>query len=473
MKNLIINVLFVFGSVGLSLPAVAQEIAAGSTCQLQYAVKASQKSGGAGKKISLKAGSLTINEIKKGWVKVSTKKLTGYLKEDVLKKACLVKSKETAPTVAAAGEKAVPLTDEQQPLQPVEGAFGHTDKIKIAVMDLTATESLPKDLVSSLSGVVAETLEQLGAFKAIASQDVVKLLNYQVSQQQLGCDETTCINEIGGALGADYLVTGSLTQIGNNITVQLQLSNIKQTRVESRTNREYQGAPQGLYDELRGATKVLVRELLGQKSGSLALTVSEEGATIKIDDTVVGTSPLEATTVAGGTHRLTVEKDGFVAYRTDITIQEGQPLSMNALLVPSEDYVKNYQEGAQFVRTLSRIGLIVGGVGIVGAGATWYLAKAKADKLNKKVAAYNLDPNRTSAEREKLNKDERAIATLDVITLGAAAVGVVGLGAGLGLMLLGNDPNRYEMKNSVSPVASGLTWHFDIGLHSVGVVGQF
>jgi TolB-like protein len=471
-------------SVGLLVlsasPALAEAPAEGDTCAITKPAKASAKPKGPKKAKLAKGKKAVVGPTVNNTTQVMIGSKTLYVDTATLAKVCKVVRRAGGPGAAAlppenrppeapalgdekpigmgehpvAAAEPVPAPETKFALIPAskptaagagsDSGFGETSKLKAAVMDLSATASLPKDLVASLSGVVAETLDKTGAFKAISSQDIVRILNYEAQKQQLGCDDMSCIAEIGGALGADYLVTGSLTRSGSKVVIQMQLANIRSSRVDNRLSRDFDGDPAGLFDEVRTATKILVREILAKKSGSLALTVSQEGATIKLDGSTVGVSPMAAFAVAGGVHNLTLEKEGFVTYRTDVTIDENKTLTHSAQMLPSGDFVQKYQSHARFVRSVSWVGLSAGIVGLGGGGALWYLADQEAKKLNDKVTAYNADPSRSTTTLTNLNKREARIAMMDMGTIGAGALGLVGIITWIALRVAGDDPDRYD-----------------------------
>jgi len=275
------------------------------------------------------------------------------------------------------------------------------------------------------------------------------MLQYQSTQQLLGCDNETCLAEIGGALGADYLVTGSITATGSKLVLQLQLMSIRDSRVESRESREHEGEISGLFEEVRGATKVLVRELLGKKSGSLKVAVSEEGATIKVDGVTVATSPSPPLVVAGGTHAVTVEKDQFVQFKQDVEILENRETALDVRLRPSIDFLRRERASAGTWRTVSWVSIGVGVAGLAGGGGLYYVAMDKTKKLNRDVTSYNAAPERATIDYKALGKREREIAQLDLYTLVSGGVGVAALLTGVIIRLAGSDPDRYGAKSYV------------------------
>lgn len=324
-----------------------------------------------------------------------------------------------------------------------------SNKIEIAIMDLRAP-SLPKELVVTLSSAVAQELDRMGTFRAIGKQDIEQMLAFEKMKDTLGCDSVSCLAEIGGALGVDYLVSGSVTQLGETFLIQMQLMNIKNARVEKRTEREYAGGPKGLLDEVRTAARFVVQEILKSQSGRLVLTISEEGASVKIDGRIVGVSPLSPFTVAGGIHTLAVEKQGFVVFQKDIHIQAQQDNSLNVSLRPSSEFIRKYKEDASFTRTMAWTALGVGG-GLLATGAGLFvLSKGKASDLDKDVKAYNDSPSKTTAEYDKIKDQQKSIGTLDALTLTAFGVGLVSAGIGTWLYLSGDDPDKYDATTDVS-----------------------
>ena len=485
-EALALSVIITMGVVPLR-EARAETPSQGDTCAIAKPVKAATKAKGPKKTKVAKGKTIVVGPTVDDVVEVSLGKQKLYFDSASLSAVCKITKRAVpveSPAVPATKGSDValaPLTPPPQATTPAAaGGFGDTTKTKVAVMDLTATASLPKDLVASLSGVVAESLDGTGAFKAISSQDIVKLLSYEAQKQQLGCDDMSCLAEIGGALGADYLVTGSLTQSGSKVVVQMQLANIQASRVDNRVSRDFEGNLSGLFDEVRTATKILVRDLLAKRSGGLTVTVNEEGATIKIDGSAIGVSPMPTVEVAGGVHNLTVEKEGFVTYKADVSIEEGRTLAQNAHMLPSEDFVKKYESHAGLVRSLSWVGLAAGVVGLGGGGVLWYLGDRETKTLNKKVATYNADVRRTTTAREDLDKRERKIAIMDMGTLGGAALGVAGIATWIALRAVGDDPDRYKSASAhitvsenapMAPASPNVVVTFGPGV--LGLAGEF
>lgn len=396
-----------------------------------------------GKRFRLKKGqNLTVIYERGKWYWVKTKKgRQGWVK----KKYVRIKS-ATAVAKEAKAKKTKAATPDNTEVKPALAAVpvAAGTKMKLAVLDLRGTENLSERLVGFLTNVVTETLDGLGPFKSISSQDIAQMLAYESNKQMLGCDDVSCLAEIGGALGADYMVSGSISQIDQLYVVQLQLTNIKEARVEARASREHKGEPEELFNEVRAATKLLVRDILGRKSGTMTLAVNEEGASVKIDGTILGSSPLETVEVSGGMHSLAVEKEGFVIYQQDIEIREKQDLALEVKLIPSQEFRSAYKRQASTFRTISLATAGLGLVALAGGGFFVYDSFDRASSLNNNIREYELKEVRYSSEYEDLQRQRSELATVNFAALALGGVGTAALVAGTALFFIGDDPDKYE-----------------------------
>ncbi len=65
----------------------------------------------------------------------------------------------------------------------------------------------------------------------VVAPEEMKAISDELERQLAGgCDETSCIAEIGGALGAHFLVTGTLGKLGKRYTINLKLIDIEKVR---------------------------------------------------------------------------------------------------------------------------------------------------------------------------------------------------------------------------------------------------
>lgn len=331
-------------------------------------------------------------------------------------------------------------------------------------MGLESNASIDPALLQSASERIPDTLEALGVFKAITTKDIQRMLSMEVMKQEAGCDTgTSCLAEIGGALGAAYVISGSLIAVDNAYLLQLQLLNIDRAVVESRFSREYSGNLAGLIALFETATKNLVRELLSAQSGELVVNVNEEGATIRLDGDIVGVSPMLPKRIGGGAHTLAIVKEGFITETRDVDIERDQITEVNVALRPSLEFLSKYQATVRKRRTLAWALIGVGGALAVGGAATLGAAAAEHQQLANDVAAYNQQTLRSPESETALRDRDRLVGTLDTIGLSTLIGGAVVGGLGAVLLLTGPDKDRYETSVSAEPktaskIRLGLSW---------------
>src|SRR5206468_4644469 len=125
-------------------------------------------------------------------------------------------------------------------------------------------------------------------------EDIRNMLSFEKDKQGVGCEaDEKCLAEIGGALGVDYTVAGSLAKIGDTLVLSMQLSNSKTATVENRVSETVAGKTDVLIAAISRNSKVLVSKILKGREGFLVLAVAETGAVVKIDGQIRGTTPIK------------------------------------------------------------------------------------------------------------------------------------------------------------------------------------
>ncbi|MDP1828923.1 MAG: hypothetical protein Q8L48_37020 [Archangium sp.] len=105
------------------------------------------------------------------------------------------------------------------------------ERPKLILLTLTGSGVEPAQL-ESVTERLATTLQARGVFEVLSTKDVQTLLGLERQKQLLGCSETSssCIAELGGALGARFVLSGSLVKLGD--AFQLTLSTLDAQRVQ-------------------------------------------------------------------------------------------------------------------------------------------------------------------------------------------------------------------------------------------------
>lgn len=330
----------------------------------------------------------------------------------------------------------------------------------LAVFDIE-DRGAGKTVGSNLTEIVTRALGDLGVFRVIARAEVVNMLQLAQEQQLLGCARNDqCASELGGALGAQYLVTGSVAKVGEHLLLTLTLADTAAGTVIAREQRDIADA-RFLLSETESTAKLLVRGLLAGAQGFAAFRVSEEGADVELDGKVIGVTPMGSYALASGPHRVRVLKTGFVAWSQDIMVQKNQTTLVNASLIPSADFIAAYEARARSWRRWAWIATGVGAAALTYGGYTYFVSNAeRAGEFNRNAVRDNCNvDSRLASQRDcGVYRDERSsIQRADIISSVTIGVGIAAIATGIYLFTQGPSPNAYDLyKPSVGPVSLGV-----------------
>ncbi len=355
-------------------------------------------------------------------------------------------------------------------------------KPKLAVLDFAANGA-SKELASAAGGVAANELDRMGTFQVVTADAIRNMLAFEKQRQMLGCADAGCMAEIGGALGVDWLVSGKVTKLAashgvpETLSVDLTLTNVRKAQREgsvietARTETE-------LVTKTGKAAQKLVAKILAGRSGRLVVTAVETGAIVKIDDQTKGTTPMRgAISLPAGPHTLAVEKAGFVTYQKDVQVEPGKLVEESVTLVPSPDFVRNYESRQKKLRLGAWISTGVAAAGLATAVAlqvsanslygnettpgTFLYARAKLQNGVETEGGTNLRD-----QASKLKSDIETRQTMSYVTGGLGGIAAV---AATYFWIAGEDPQRYSRfadttaRLDVAPLPGGAVASVTVG----------
>lgn len=322
----------------------------------------------------------------------------------------------------------------------------------IAILDFGA-QGVPEHVASIVTQNATAAIDRLRVFRVISSDDIKSMLTAETLQQMAGCGENSCLAELAGAIGATYIVSGSVGKIGSVYQISLTLINQERALTVDRVVRQ-DDVPIGELPVVAGtAARTVVQKLLEAHKGTLELLVGEPGADVSIDDRLVGVSPLSgALELPQGPHRVVIEKSGFVAFKQDVEVRRGETSGVRVDLVPSAEFREAYRARNSTLRWLAWLstGLTVVGGGVyVGALVVNYQKAAEAMRMiedseigGTEVEPVGLDPSSPAVARyNQLVADSWTSAVVSYVGLGT------GVAAGVAAMvfwIVGEDPDRYD-----------------------------
>jgi|GEM_PF-1348498 TolB-like protein len=221
----------------------------------------------------------------------------------------------------------------------------------LALMPISAPEP---GLATAATAQVAQGLRDLRVFKVLDPETMAGLIGAEAMKQSLGCSDQSCLAELAGSVGAAYLVSGSISKSGEEYTISLRLVDQRSAAALDGVTRT-EKALANVGPAIRTAAQQVVQKLLANKQGLLRLVVSEKGADVKLDDVLVGVTPLAPRQLPMGPHRISVEKEGFFAFRQEVVVKPNDTVIATGTLVPNQDFINAYRR-----KNLLMIGVAVG-----------------------------------------------------------------------------------------------------------------
>jgi hypothetical protein len=127
---------------------------------------------------------------------------------------------------------------------------GATPAEKIAVMDVVPRGDVSPRVAQVLTDdVLSEVRRRNPDVSVIGAQEVRALLGAQAERERLGCqpgkDDLACMAEIGGALGAQRLVLGTVGQLGDTYLLTVKLVDVRHAKVLNEASARIQTQKQG------------------------------------------------------------------------------------------------------------------------------------------------------------------------------------------------------------------------------------
>ena len=133
-------------------------------------------------------------------------------------------------------------------------------KPRLAFLELQAGPSVAKEVAQTAGELLVVALSETGKFDVITRSDVKSILGYEAQAQLLGCGAASCMLDLGGALGAAFLVSGSIGKLGDQLQLVLNLIDVNHATVGRRVAQSIAG---------ESALPSALREAVGKLTGEM------------------------------------------------------------------------------------------------------------------------------------------------------------------------------------------------------------
>ncbi|MDF1564558.1 MAG: hypothetical protein P1V51_16050 [Deltaproteobacteria bacterium] len=144
---------------------------------------------------------------------------------------------------------------------------------QIAYLGMLRTNGVEPADAETISGILQTHLGQGGKNKVIGPSDIQAMLGLEGQKQLLGCEsDTSCLAELGGALGARHAAYADLSRLGSTIVFNLVLLDVENTQVVSRLSRtvKLEDTLEPVLDLLEEAANELFRPLEAEVTSTAA-----------------------------------------------------------------------------------------------------------------------------------------------------------------------------------------------------------
>ncbi len=140
---------------------------------------------------------------------------------------------------------------------------------RMAVLALKP-EGVDPALASTVSDALTEDLGRGGHYDVLGRSELEAMAGFTAERQKLGCEgDAGCLAELGGALGAQWLVAGSLGRVGKSYVLSVRLLQIEKARVAGRDTEEVYSQ-----EALLPAADRAAQVLLGENPAPLSATTA-------------------------------------------------------------------------------------------------------------------------------------------------------------------------------------------------------
>jgi hypothetical protein len=178
---------------------------------------------------------------------------------------------------------------------------------RLAVMAIKPEGGTSSTVAEAVTqAVVSEVRRQGKGYSVIGWGEIKALVAMEHDKQQLGCDQVSCLAEIGGAIGAASIITGTLTRIGNLYLLALRRVDVRHAQIlKEGTERIGSANEADLLDAVTRAVHQLFPDgalpaRFGVEAGLGGEASAAEQPSPAPHSHLLGISLIAATAVAGG-----------------------------------------------------------------------------------------------------------------------------------------------------------------------------
>jgi hypothetical protein len=121
-----------------------------------------------------------------------------------------------------------------------------------------SNEKTDGELAHMLSEILTVEARKVQGVQVLSMSDIEATLGYEQQKQLLGCDDTSCMAELGGAMGCRLILSSKVGRVGDTYVLALSVIDTQSVKVVSSTYDTVEGKPDALITRIRSAVPGLL-----------------------------------------------------------------------------------------------------------------------------------------------------------------------------------------------------------------------
>jgi hypothetical protein len=182
----------------------------------------------------------------------------------------IVADDDTADVAAEDTADAAPSSDTATPVEPAPPAppvaasaptptpAPPPQKCSMAVLDLEVAEGIPPARAALWTDAMVQEMQVNSGCTVLSRADIRAVISLEAEKSLLGCDQESCLAELGDALGVGELVTGRISRIEGSVLLSLRRTNLRTMVVTSRATDSFAGEDDEVFDFVLWLSRKLV-----------------------------------------------------------------------------------------------------------------------------------------------------------------------------------------------------------------------
>ena len=207
------------------------------------------------------------------------------------------------------------------------------------VWQLEAKTGVSDNDITSISGLLTSKVENYSGRKVVSEADIQTILKGEEQKQRCGVDGTSCIAEIGAALGVPEAVSGDVGRVGTIWVLNLRRINIRTSEVIGRTTRQMDGDIDDMMLVIPGAVAEIFGKPQPKLPGILSVSSDPEGAIVMSGERELGRTSFKIR-LDPGKYTLSIRLEDHLQVDRKVTIQSGKktPATVTLIAIPMNPY---------------------------------------------------------------------------------------------------------------------------------------